>query len=121
MARNRKRNYRKNVSYRVFPGWLAVVLFVAGTLALSYLWLDARCNALGRRIKSLEQQKVALQRQVANEEFKWSNLTTFENMVKLLQQHNLVMEWPKEKSVVRVRRPESVALDRKAARNLAQN
>lgn len=121
MARNRRRNYRKNVSHRVFPGWLAVVLVTVGGLALSYLWLDGRCDALGRRIKSLEQQKIALQRQVATEEYKWSNLTTFENMAKLLKQHGLQMEWPKEKSVVRVRRPEAVALDAKAARDFARN
>ncbi len=121
MGRNRKRNYRKNVAYKVFPGWLAVVLVAGGSLALGYLWLCGRCDALGRRIKDLEQKKIALHRQVANEEFKWSNMTTFENMEKLLKQHHLVMEWPREKSVVRVRRPDTVALDARSARDLAQN
>ena len=105
MARNRNRNYRKNVKTRLLPGWLVVVVVAAAGMGFSYLWLGARCDALGRRIKELEKQKVAVRRLVVNEEFKWSNLTTFENITRLLKKHNLDMDWPKQNDVVRLRRP----------------
>ena len=100
MARNRLR--KKNSGESVFPSVLAVVLLGATTLALSYLWLCGRCEDLGRKLKDLEQQKLALQRRIVNEEYKWSNMTSPKNMEKLLQMHGLVMTWPTEKSVVRI-------------------
>lgn len=107
MARNRNRNLRKRVTVPVFPGWMAVVLLSIGSMAFAYLWLNSRSEAIGRRIKELEQKKVAVQRRVAVEEAKWSNLTTAENMARLLRKHNLEMEWPKEPSIIRVRRPDA--------------
>jgi hypothetical protein len=121
MARARNRNYRKNVRSRLLPGWLAVLLAVAATAALGSLWLDDRCERLGRRIKDLEQQQVALHRRLSNEQFKWSNMTTFENMVKLLKQHNLEMDWPKERSVVRLRKPDVVAMQDRERGAYARN
>ena len=100
MARNRLK--KKNSSESVFPSILAVVLFGATALALSYLWICGRCDDLGRRLKDLEQQKLALQRRIVNEEYKWSNMTSPQNMEKLLQMHGLAMTWPTEKSVVRI-------------------
>jgi hypothetical protein len=105
MARNRNRNYRKNVRTRLLPAWLAVAVVVAAGLGFTYLWLGTRCDAIGQRIKKLEQEKIAVRRLVVNEEYKWSNLTTFENISRLLKKHNLQMDWPKQTDVVRVRRP----------------
>ncbi|MFH0909032.1 MAG: hypothetical protein V1929_09740 [bacterium] len=102
MPRNRLR--KKNSSETAFLWILAVVLLGATTLALSYLWLCSGCDDLGRRLKHLEQQKLALQRRIVNEEYKWSNMTSPQNMEKLLQRHGLVMTWPSEKSIVRIRR-----------------
>lgn len=107
MARNRNRNYRKQVKARLLPGWLVVLVVAAAGLGFGYLWLGTRCDALGRRIKELEKQRVEVRRQVVNEEFKWSNLTTFENITRLLKKHNLEMDWPKQNDVVRLRRPEA--------------
>lgn len=105
--RNRNRNYRKNVKTRLLPGWLVVMVVAAAGLGFSYLWLGARCDTLGRRIKDLEKEKVAVRRLVVNEEFKWSNLTTFENITRLLKKHNLQMDWPRQNDVVRLRRPDT--------------
>lgn len=123
MARNRNRNYRKNVKTRLLPGWLVVVVVAAAGLGFSYLWLGARCDALGRRIKDLEKKKVEVRRLVVNEEFKWSNLTTFENITRLLKKHNLEMDWPKQNDVVRLRRPGAnlAQADEPATRTYAQN
>ena len=101
MARNR--NYRKNVKARLLPGWLVVLLVCAAGLGFAYLWLGARCDALGRTIKNLEKERVAVRRQVVHEEFKWSNLTTLENINRLLKKHNLEMDWPRQNDVVRLR------------------
>ena len=40
-------------------------------LALSYLWLNGRCETLGRRITQLENQKVELVRKVKLERSHW--------------------------------------------------
>jgi len=98
----RKRNRRKNVRSNVVPVPLAVVLLGAVVFALGYLWLGGRCEALGREIKASEKRKLELQRQTAVEESKWSNLTTPQNMERLLQTHRLAMTWPSEKSIVRI-------------------
>lgn len=107
MARNRNRNYRKQVRAGLLPGWLAAVVVAAAGLGFSYLWMDAQCDDLGKRIKVLEREKVAVRRLVVNEEFKWSNLTTFENITRLLKKHNLQMDWPRQNDVVRLRRPDT--------------
>ena len=105
MARKRNRNYRKQVRTSILPGWLAVVVVAAAGLGFTYLWMDAQCDDLGKRIKVLEREKVAVRRLVVNEEYKWSNLTTFEHINSLLKIHNIQMDWPKQADIVRVRRP----------------
>ena len=117
MARNRNRNYRKQVRTRLLPGWLVMIVVGAACFGFTYLWLGARCDALGRRIKTLEKDRVEARRQVVHEEFKWSNLTTFENITRLLKKHQLEMEWPKQADVVRLRRPERSPEDPAMASN----
>jgi hypothetical protein len=102
MPRNRLK--RNKSSEGVFPTVLAGVLLAATGTSLGYLWVCGRCEDLGRRIKLLEQQKAQIERRVVNEEYKWSNMTSPQNMEKLLQAHKLEMVWPKEKSVVRIHR-----------------
>jgi hypothetical protein len=109
MARRRKRNYRKNARTSPVPGGIAVFLVLAVGLALGWLWLDNRCDQLGMRLKELEQEKAALRRRVTNEEFKWSSLTTYESMMKLLKQHGIEMDWPRERQIVRIRRAAGAA------------
>jgi hypothetical protein len=98
----RKRNRRKNVRTHVVPLPLAAVLLVVTVFSLGYLWLNGRCDALGREIKGCEQRRDELQRLIVNEEYKWCNMTSPRNMEKLLQTHQLPMALPQEKSVVRL-------------------
>jgi hypothetical protein len=116
--RRRYRNYRKRARSSPLPGALLLVVFTAGLLGFSWLWLHNRCELIASRIKELEQEKIALRRRVMNEEFKWSSLTTYENMMKLLREHRIEMNWPSERQIVRVRRA-AVASDAEAS--LARN
>ena len=109
MARNRNRNliFHDPATTEIYPLSLQALFRSPAGLGFSYLWLGARCDALGQRIKDLEKQRVAVRRLVVNEEFKWSNLTTFENITRLLKKHNLQMDWPRQNDVVRLRRPDT--------------
>ncbi len=118
MARRRNRNYRKNARATPVPGAVAVCLLAVLALSFAWLWLNNRCEYLGSRIRELEQQKTVLRRRVANEEFKWSSLTTYESMMKLLKQHHLDMDWPRERQIVRIRRAHA---DSAAAEAFARN
>ena len=102
MARNKNR--KRDEVPGVFPAALAMLLGGAIVVALSYLWLCGRCDSIGRRIKQFEQQKLAVERARVNEEFQWSNMTSPQNMEKLLKAHGLEMSWPAEKNVVRIHR-----------------
>jgi hypothetical protein len=104
-----KKNRKKNSSGFIFPAPLAVVLTLLMVLSLSYLWLCSRCEGLGVRIKKLEQKRAEIHNRVLNEEYKWSNLKSPRNIEMFLQQHNLVMAWPDESHIVRIRRDAALA------------
>ena len=88
----------------IFPGTLFGVLLVLAVLALTYLYLCGRCDALGKKINELEKIRDIQRRDVVTEEYKWSNLTSPKSMEELLAKHGLTMTWPSEDSVVRLRR-----------------
>lgn len=119
MAKNRRKNKLRVTSRKpgvrsIFPGTLFGVLTTLVIFALCYLYLCGRCDALGKRIHQLEKDREALRREIVNEEFKWSNMTSPENMMNLLKKHQLTMTWPSEDSVVRLRRnplPQQFARD----------
>ena len=100
---NRKKKQNKGF---VFPVPLAAILALVAVTCLSYLWLCGRTEALGSEIKRLENKKAAMQRQVANEEYKWSIAITPQNIQKALERWNLDMSWPTENQVVHVRNME---------------
>jgi hypothetical protein len=100
-----KVNRKKNRREAFLPAPFALVLAAGGLLALSYLWLGGRCDALGRRIKLLEEQKEDLHRRVVAEQVKWSNAKSPAQIEQLLKRHRLVMSWPDEARVIRIRRP----------------
>jgi hypothetical protein len=110
MAKNRRKKNKLRVRNRqygvrsIFPGTLFGVLMTLTVFALSYLYLCGRCDALGKKINQLEKSRDNLRREIVNEEYKWSNMTSPDSMEKLLKKHNLVMTWPSEGSVVRLRR-----------------
>lgn len=110
MAKNRRRKNKMRVQSRkpgvrgIFPGTLFGVLLSLMIFALGYLYLCGRCDDLGKKINQLEKTRDNLRREIVNEEFKWSNMTSPASMEKLLAKHGLTMTWPSEDSVVRLRR-----------------
>ena len=120
MASKRRCNRKKQAQGLGFPAPLALVLVVGALVALSYLWLCGRCEDLGERIKDLEARKAELQRQVVNEEFKWTNMKAPQNMERLLRTHQLDMEWPGEQQVHRLPMSAVRALGRHPAKHHPQ-
>jgi hypothetical protein len=117
MAR-RRQNIKKGSEGPIFPAPLAAILSAAAIISISYLWFCGRCEALGVQIQSLEANKAELHKRVINEEYKWSNMKSPQNIESLLRQFNLTMTWPDENRVVRLRthpaipEPGAVALSR---------
>ena len=120
MAR-RNKNRKKQAAGFIFPMPFALALTLAAGLALSYLWLCGRCESLGVQIKALEAKKADLHNRVINEEYKWSNLKSPRNIELFLQQHNLVMTWPDESRIVRVRTAQSAPVADSGRHQFAQN
>ena len=67
IRRNRKK--RRNEGY-MFPAPLAGLVVVLSVLALAYVWMEARCQALGREIQALEREQMALEKQRMNARLK---------------------------------------------------
>lgn len=101
MARKRKRrNRKKRVDGFIFPAPFAGILVFVSVAALSYLWLCSRCEALGREIKTLEQQQEKLANKFLNEEYKWMRLKSPQSIEAALTQYGISMTWPRRDQVV---------------------
>ena len=93
---------KKGDELRVFPGSLAAVLVMVISLSLSYLWLCSCCESAGRRIKGLESVYSEVRQRRFNEEYKWHNVKSQENIERALAQHGLQMTWPEKRRAVHV-------------------
>ncbi len=104
MAKRKNKKQDERSAGFAFPVPLAVVLTLAAVLSLAYLWMDSRTAALRVRIQALEKQKKEIENRVINEQIKWSNMTSLPSIQRALQQHGVVMTWPQESRIVRIRR-----------------
>jgi hypothetical protein len=98
----RRRNRKKQLHGFVFPVRITGFLVVVSTLALIYIWLGCRCEALGKEIKVLEQEKGVLYKRYLNEEYRWTQLKAPRNIEKALAKFNIPMIWPASHQVVRL-------------------
>jgi hypothetical protein len=103
MIKTRK-NRKKFSREAAIPSPFFMALGVGMLIFFVYIWLDQRCEALGRRISQLEGQKVELQRQVKQERSRWESAKSLEQVERLLQRHHVAMTWPDERNIVRIRR-----------------
>jgi hypothetical protein len=99
----RRRKNRKRVDGAMISGPLAGILGLACAVALSYLWIQNRCEMIGRDLRKLENEKSALVKNLHNEEYRWTELKSPRNIEKALRKWNLEMGWPTAAQVVRVK------------------
>jgi len=102
MATKRKKKMKKNQVKVPFPVVLANFLVLIAVLGLSYMWLDARCNSLGKEIKKKELELLRAQRCLVGEQDRWSNITSPINLERAIRRYNLGMTMPREHQIVRV-------------------
>lgn len=100
MSRRKKKNRKVVKGGFIVPrSFTSVVVFFAAT-ALLYLWLSSRCETLGVEIKKLESERVKLNKNLLNEEYKWSHLKSPKNIEKTLSKYGITMGWPSRNQVV---------------------
>lgn len=104
MKKKQKRKNRKAEVRIPFPMLLANILVFVAVFGLSYVWLCARCDMLGREIKRLETVRRGTRIRMINEQDRWSNLLAPANFERALKRHHLAMTLPDDRQIVRVRR-----------------
>ncbi len=97
--RNRKNGH--NGSRVMF--WGLSIISVVAVVAMVYLSLYNSCEQLGRQIKKLEYQRAELHKRVVNEERNWAMARSIGNMERLMESHGIVMSWPQEKNIIRLK------------------
>ena len=104
-----KHNRRKRTEgFVIALPWAAVLMGVV-VLMLMYVWLDARGQALGSRIKFSEQQRAEIQKRYDYELWKWETLKSPSSIEKVLSRNRVAMIWPEEGRLVRLQEPELAA------------
>ena len=103
MKKKRRKTNRKAEVRIPFPMLLANILVFVAVFGLSYVWLCARCDTLGREINQLESAHRAARLRVINEQDRWSNLLAPANFERALKHHSLAMTLPDERQIDRVR------------------
>ena len=100
MTRKNRKKRKLNASMvpRPFAGVVALVV----VFALGYVWIGSRCEALGRELKSLENERQVLHKQYLIEESKWIRMKSPQELQKALERHNIIMTWPKNDQVIRL-------------------
>lgn len=109
MRRFRKRVNVKNDRRPVFPVALALCAVVSVFFALSYLWINDRCENVAGAIKQLERERDELTVRVRNEEAKWSRLHTLRRVRDQLAAFGIAMDYPANDRVVRLHLPADAA------------
>jgi len=105
MATKRKKKIVRKKTNQVqvpFPVLLANVLVLVAVLGLSYMWLCARCDALGKEIKKKEAELAAANKRLTIEQDRWSIITAPANLERAIRKHHLEMSMPSENQIVRV-------------------
>jgi len=86
----------------MLPARFAGLVVLAVTLALAYVWLECRCETVGRELKKLESQITELDKLLRNEEYRWTTMKAPANIEQALARHGIVMTWPRRDQVVRI-------------------
>jgi len=103
IRRNRKK--RRNDGF-IFPAPFSGTVVMLLILGLTYVWLECRCQFLGREIAELERQQAALEKSLASEEYRWTQMKSLPNVERELERHGIIMGWPERGQVRRLRAEE---------------
>ena len=102
MARRNRKKRRRQDGF-VFPAPFAGLVVLISSLALVYVWLGCRCEALGRELRALEEVQSEARKQQANEAFKWARKKSPQSIEKALRRCGVTMVWPHGRRIVRLR------------------
>jgi hypothetical protein len=105
MANKHKRKNRKQHSAGIrYPGTLLSGLVAVSCLALCYLWIGGRCEALGREIKELERTHGEAVQRLGIEQAKWARMYTLDGVQSALRRFDTEMKLPRRDQLVYIRR-----------------
>lgn len=99
-----RENRKKKATDGAFPMRVLLILAAGAMLAIMYVWLDAKGEMLGEQIVRLERDASEAQRRYENELWKWECAISPSNIEEALRSNHIVMVWPEEANIVRLRR-----------------
>ena len=102
--KRRRKNRKKQAQGFVFPVPLALFLVLVTVISMTYLWMHGRCEAAGIRIQQLERTRQQTHTRLLDEESKWAQLKTLENVLAAVERHQLEMSWAPDSRVVHLTR-----------------
>jgi len=98
-----RRNRKRKVETAALPAPFAGFIVFAVVCGLVYVWLDCRCEAVGRRLKQAESRRTELNKTLMNEEYKWVQTRSPANIERSLARYGVKMSWPRQDQIVRIR------------------
>jgi hypothetical protein len=104
MLNEHRRKKRRDISLQLHALGL---LMLGASMALFYVWLHLKGEALGSRIQALEGEQRRLAGRYDTELWRWEKTITASNIEMALETHDIVMVWPDENSIVRVGKSDS--------------
>ncbi|MFC1452565.1 hypothetical protein ACFLSJ_04385 [Verrucomicrobiota bacterium] len=101
MARKNRKKTKHGVA---IPSPVAGIAIVVGTLALTCIWFQGRCDSLARQKKTLEEEHEILKKRYWKEECKWMQLKARPSLDQALRRHGLCLRSPEPDQIVQVSR-----------------
>jgi len=98
-----RRNRKRKVEAAALPAPFAGFIVFAVVCGLVYVWLDCRCEAVGRRLKQAENRRTELNKTLMNEEYRWVQTRSPANIERSLARYGIKMSWPRPDQIVRIR------------------
>ncbi|NLB56036.1 MAG: hypothetical protein GX811_09780 [Lentisphaerae bacterium] len=101
MAKRKRNKFKQRKEVKIpLPCTLLIVVLAA--LATVHICLEKQYRELGDKTQKMEQKKESLDKLHDEELRKWANAKTPANIEIALKQHNLNMNFPEEKRIVRL-------------------
>ena len=97
MLRNRKKRTSGYIS-----GIFAFALVLSLTVCFGYLWIEFRCESLGKELVKLEGTVEELRNKRIYEESRWEKMKSPGEIKKALQRFGLEMTWPGAAQITRL-------------------